>query len=114
MAIVKPTPPRMLAPSIWNQFTFSGSEASLLFTMMKLMSMMPSGLPSSRPSMTPYSTGSASMAPTSMPMKLTSAFVNANSGRMPKYTHGYSLCSRRVAGGTTWPATRLRAVTVLM
>ena len=54
------------------------------------------------------------MAPTSTPRKLTSAFVRANSGRMPKYTQGYSRCSRRVAGGTTWRATRLRSCTVSM
>ena len=53
MAMVKPTPPRMDAPSMWNQFTFSGSEASLDFTTAMLNSMMPSGLPTSRPSSTP-------------------------------------------------------------
>ena len=114
MAMVKPTPPKMLAPSIWNQFTFSGSEASLLLTIAKLISMMPSGLTTNRPSMTPYSTGSVSMEPMSIPVKLTSALVKANKGRMPKYTHGYSLCSRRVAGGTTWRVTWLRSATVLM
>ena len=49
----------------------------------------------------PKNTGEANSDPTSMPAKLTSALVRANSGKMPKYTHGYSLCSRRVAGGTT-------------
>ena len=53
MAMVKPTPPRMDAPNMWNQFTFSGSEASLDFTTAMLNSMMPSGLPTSRPSSTP-------------------------------------------------------------
>ena len=52
------------------------------------------------------------MAPKSPPMKLTSAFVSANSGKTPKYTQGYSLCSRRVAGGTTWRATVLKLDTV--
>ena len=105
MAMVKPTPPRMDAPSMCCQLTFSGKLANLSFTTRKLMSMMPSGLPTRRPKKMPKNTGEANSDPTSMPAKLTSALVRANSGRMPKYTHGYSLCSRRVAGGTTWRAT---------
>ena len=65
------------------------------------MSMMPRGLPTKRPKKMPKNTGEANSDPTSIPAKLTSALVRANSGKMPKYTHGYSLCSKRVAGGTT-------------
>ena len=84
MAMVKPTPPRMDAPSMCCQFTFSGRLASLSFTTRKLMSMMPSGLPTKRPKKIPKNTGEANSDPTSMPAKLTSALVKANSGRMPK------------------------------
>ena len=84
MAIVKPTPPRMAEPSMWNQLTFSGSEASFVLMTMKLNSMMPMGLPASRPKNTPKNTGLVIMAPKSPPRNETSAFVSANSGRMPK------------------------------
>jgi len=84
MAMVKPTPPRMAAPSMCTQFTFSGSEASFVLMTMKLNSMMPMGLPSSKPRNTPKNTGEVIMEAMSPPTNDTSAFVSANSGRMPK------------------------------
>ena len=71
------------------------------FTVKKLKSRMPMGLPRSNPKNTPKNTGLETMARTSPPRKLTSALVSANRGSTAKYTHGYSICSKRVAGGTT-------------
>jgi len=51
---------------------------------MKLNSMMPMGLPSSKPRNTPKNTGEVIMEAMSPPTNDTSAFVSANSGRMPK------------------------------
>ena len=81
---------------------------------MKLNNMMPMGLPSTRPQNTPSTTGKDVTVAKSRPVTATSALVSANSGRMRKYTHGYNLCSRRVAGGTACLEILLRLETVVM
>ena len=113
IAIVKPTPPKIPAPIICIHDVFSGKRAILVLITRKLNSKIPKGLPSNRPKNTPKNTGLATSSPNELPSSETSALVSANSGRIKKYTHGYNVCSSRVAGGTTLRATSLKLLTVL-
>ena len=55
---------------------------------MKLNNMMPMGLPNTKPQNTPSTTGEDVTIARSSPVTATPALVNANRGKMRKYTHG--------------------------
>ena len=94
---VKPIPPNHETACSWLQFTPRGNSAKFRRTAIQENSVIPSGFPSINPSTTPRKSG-CSTAFRSRPSSEIPAFTRANSGTIPKLTHGCSPRSRRPAG----------------
>ena len=107
MAMVKPMPPSMPAPSTCLKLQPEGMGVRPVLMQMKLAKKMPTGLPTSRPKNTPKVTRSDTTATGSTPARCTPALKKANTGKMTKFDQGASVESRRVRGASTRRETRL-------
>lgn len=76
-----------------------GSSESLVFTVMKLMSIMPTGLPTTRPKNTPRTAVLESSCDISVPTKVTPALARANRGNTTNDENGSIVFFNVESGG---------------